>query len=188
LSSFRDLHVALHSCVTIGSGYHEQTQVPQLWAKATYSPPATCLAPIARSILSILWQFLPQSDPLQSKNPSPETSSPPLLSNYLWIYTEYKESTNFSRSLKATVTRVVASVPPPYKIPVCLPEDPKSSSNVEEPSRSVMEVNRSSINDPKWIQLFHPPAAPIHVTVLTLPGADFYDMTQLHYQIDKGSF
>jgi hypothetical protein len=30
LSSYRDLHVALHSFVTIGSGDHEETQVPQI--------------------------------------------------------------------------------------------------------------------------------------------------------------
>ena len=68
--------------------------------------------------------------PTALKPPSPETSS------------NYKESTYLSRTLKATVTSDAASVPP-YKVPILLPEDPISTSVVEEPSRSVIEVDRS---------------------------------------------
>jgi hypothetical protein len=71
-----------------------------------------------------------------------------------------------------------------------------------------MEVDRSSINDPEskrpqlvdlylslqsagasflWM-VFDSPAAIVHVSAVTFPAVDFYDIIQRHYQIDKGSF
>ena len=135
LSSYRDLHVALRSFVTMGSGDHEEAQVPQLWVETDLFSPSNFCARYGDMFHSIS-----VCDPPESKERGPfcghygssdhkvthcsgnskfqdNTSSTAIEA---LVDSDYNDSTNFSRDLKTTVTSDVASVTPPYKIPVPL--------------------------------------------------------------------
>jgi len=214
LSSYRDLLVTLRSFVTIGSGDHEETQLPQLWVESDLFSPSNFCARCGDMSHSTSVCYTPES---KERGPfrgccgtsghkvihcSRKAKSRDIISSLAiqaLVDCDYNESANFSRALQATITSEVASLPPPYKIPGRLPKDPKPGSAAEEPSRSMMEIDRSPVNAPQLadlflqsadessllIQLFASPPAPFHASVLTLSGADFYEMIERHYQIDR---